>query len=220
MTDGLPHGWLVDDLTVIARHVARTQRGLILDEDEARDVAAVALIERLYAAPAPSRLDLFRAARHALGAANAQEVSHRGLDRNAARSGREGTPRRFAAYWHGRGALVSPFEEGLVEHVAVEQVWRALRPRDQETLATLAAHGDYAAAAAVLDVSINSWRRRLNVARARARELWYAPEPAAPQWGTDRPGCSRDPRGRNKGLMHVARRRRKLRTEGDQSARP
>lgn len=212
MTEELPHGWTLEDLVKIARHVARSHQARILDLEEARDIAAVGVVERLYADPPPTRMDLFRAARIAVGTANQRQISFRGLDRNPTRSGRTGTPPGFAAYWHGRGALVSPWEEGLVERIATRQVLAALKPLHREALTALAEHGSYEAAAAALGLSAKGWQTRIRKARIEARTLWHWPEEPAPQWATDHPGREPDARGRNGGLW-VARRRRAARVQ-------
>lgn len=205
--EGLPGGWTLTDLTQIARYAARSQRGRIIDLEEARDVAAVAVIEALYSGSSPTRLDLFRAARDAVGTANDKEMSFCGLDKNIARSGRMGPPPRWAIYWYGQSALVSPFEEPFVERYAVRQVFAALPERDQETLNALARQGTFEGARAALGVSARSWGKRLEAARAEARALWHWPETPAPQWGLDRPTGKPDAQGRNRGLMYIARRK-------------
>lgn len=209
----LPGGWSLDEIAAMARHVVNTQRGLILDREEALDVAAVAIVTRLYVDPEPSKLDLYRAARRAVGAANDSECTYAGLDRNAARSGREGTPPGWAIYWHGRTALCAPWEEDLTDRLAARQVWWALPERHQETLAALVAEGTYAGARDLLGVTHKRWEKRLSAARKRARELWFWPEEPAPRWSRDRPGLEPDSRGRNRGLGVVARKRRALTKE-------
>lgn len=208
MDDGeLPHGYTLDDLTRIASWVARNT-GLILEIGEARDAAAIGIIERLYEEPVPTRDDLYQAARRAVNAANGRELAYCGINANPSRNGRYGLAKEYARYWHGRGALVAPFEEGVVDRLAVWQVWNALSPRHQETLWALAEYGDHATARDALGISVRAWQHRISKARIQARALWYAPETPAPQWGgTDRPGLKTDKRGRNKGMTHLARAR-------------
>lgn len=207
MTDSLPHGWSLDDLAGFARHVARTARGLIIDPAEAADIAAVALVEALFApGPAPSTSELFRAARRAVSAANDREYSYCGLDKNVSRSGRLGTPPEFARFWGGRAALVAPFEEALVERIAARQVWAALPARHREVLWALAVYGTYAGAGSALGLSAKGFQNRIYKARLSARELWFWPDEPAGQWAPDRPGGV-NRRGLNRGLGHLARRR-------------
>lgn len=202
----LPHGFSFDDLAVISRRVARTALGLIIDRDEARDIAAVGVIERLYSGPPPSRSDLYRAAQRAVSAANDREYSYCGLDKNVSRSGRLGTPPEFARFWGGRAALVAPFEEALVERIAARQVWAALPARHREVLWALAVYGTYAGAGSALGLSAKGFQNRIYKARLSARELWFWPDEPAGQWAPDRPGGV-NRRGLNRGLGHLARRR-------------
>ena len=208
MAEELPRGWTLEELAKIARIVVRTSPGRVIDVDEARDVAACAIVERLYAEPEPTLNDLYREARHALDAAYARQKSFRGLEMNVARTGREGVGREFARYWYSRGALVNPWEDEVVDRIALRQVWDALSPRHQETLLALAEHGSHAAARAALGVTGKAWEHRLHKARVQARVFWYSPEAPARQWGgPDRPGMNTDARQRNKGMLHLSRKR-------------
>ncbi|MCW2900427.1 MAG: hypothetical protein JWO67_2692 [Streptosporangiaceae bacterium] len=208
MAEELPHGWTLEDLAKIAGIVVRIAYGRLLDVEEARDVAACAIVERLYAEPEPMIEDLYRAGRRAVASAYGQQKSFVGIETNRSRSGREGVGREFARYWYSQGALVSPFEDAIVDRLAVKQVWDALSPRHQETLLALAEHGSHAAARAALGVTTKAWEHRLRKARIQARVFWYWPEAPGRQWGgTDRPGMDTDARGRNKGMTHLARQR-------------
>lgn len=209
MTDttatGLPYGYTVDQLARMANFVVRSHKGLIMDTEEAHDVAAVALVECLYAGSEPSDGDMFTAARRAVNNANSKEKSFVGMELNSYRTGRTGVGREFARYWDGASALVSPFEEKLVERIAVRQVCSGLSPRDREILSTLAEYGTYEDARDCLGLSASRWGHVLNAARREARELWFSPEPTAPQWGDDHPTGRPDPQGRNRGIAHVQR---------------
>lgn len=205
----LPGGWTLDDLTALARIAARIGYGRLLDPEEATDVAAVAIVERLYADPPPSRGDLINAGCSALSNEHQRRVSFLGLTHNVARQGREGVPQGYARYWDGRRALVAPFEDDVVERLAVQQVMAALRPIDRETLTTLAEHGSYEGAWTALGITHKGWEKRIAKARRNARALWFHPdEPPAGLWGgRDRPGLAPDSKGRNRGLLHLARKR-------------
>lgn len=182
----LPGGWDLDDVAAIAVHIARTQQILILDREEAADIAAVAIIARLYAEPAPERIDLYRAARAALSSANSAEYSYAGLDANASRAHHGDytrTPPGYARYWHGTRGRTSPFEDDLLDRIALGQVWAALPANHRLALRTLAEHETYPAAAAALGVTGKAWERRIDKARTEARRLWNWPEPPGRYWG-------------------------------------
>lgn len=207
MTEELPHGLDLDSLARMARHVAYTHPGRLLDVDECQDIAACALVEFLYAAESPpTRREMYQAASSAVGIANNRYLQFLGGNRNAARDGRPGEPRGYATYW--RVNPVDSWEDEVIEKIAVKQVLEALPARHQATLRTLAEHGNYVAAREAAGVGQKAWNSRIATARARARELWFSPEPAAPQWGLDRPG--REVRG-NRGLNYLAEQRRKAR---------
>lgn len=198
----LPGGWTLDDLAYITRYIVHTHRPQILDTDEARDVVAVELVARLYTDPETPRQELFKAGHHALAAANGKEMAHSGLD------GQEGRRPRWAMYWRGQRALAAPFEDMVLDRIAVWQVWHELSPRHQETLSALITAGDNAAASELLGIPRSTWGVRLKYARDRARELWYWPEAPGRQWGNDFPGRGPDAKGRNRAVERLARRRR------------
>lgn len=182
----LPGGWDFTRLAEVARRAVSAQRGMIIDLAEARDIAAVAVVEKLYAEPASTRDELFYAARHAVNAANKLEISFCGLTMNPHVSGREGTPPRFAAYWLGHGVLIGQFEDRLVDAIAAMQVWAALSERDRQTLRALMSEGTHEGARALLGISTSAWKTRLSVARRHARELWHSPDAPSRQWAMDR----------------------------------
>lgn len=199
----LPHGWTLDDLVYVTRYIVHTHRPQILDRDEAHDVVAVELLTRLYAEPEPTRPELFKIGHRALAAANSKEMSHQGLD------GQEGHRPRWATYWRGARMVAAPFEDSVLDRIAVLQVWDELSPRHQETLSALIEAGDNTTAAKLLGIPRGTWGTRLKYARDQARELWFWPETPGRQWGNDFPGRGPDVKGRNRALERLARRRRK-----------
>lgn len=210
MTD-LPYGWSLDELSYLARLAAATQFGRILDYDEATDVAAVAIIARLYEEPAPTLDDLKHAARHAVHRANRAEARAHGWDQSDSQATGYRVRNAYGVYWHGQRLLVAPFEDDLLDRLAARQLWAALPAKHQETLAALVEGGSYPAARELLGITEPAWYQRLRAARIRARYLWYAPEAPAPQWGRDRREST--PSGRNRGLRRAAEVRRRIRRE-------
>jgi hypothetical protein len=186
MAEELPHGWTLQDLARIARNAVSAQRGMILDWVEGRDVAASAMVEKLYAAPESTRDDLFFAARNAVNSANKLEISHCGLWTAPHRSGREGQSRNFATYWYGHDVLIGQFEDRVVDRIAALQVWSGLSERERQTLRALMTEGTYEGAATLLGISHTAWKTRLSLARRHARELWHWPEEPSRQWALDR----------------------------------
>lgn len=90
---------------------------------------------------------------------------HHGLPDAGTRTGA-----KFGIYWRGGERLqVSPFEDWIVERLAVCQVYWALSARDQEILLAEAWDLDHG-------YTVQSWRSVLMGARKRARRLWFNPE--------------------------------------------
>lgn len=207
MTGELPGGWTLEQVARIARWVVRHQRGLIIEREEATDLVATALIERIYSKPPATEDDLFHAAQHALSTANAREMSYKGYDVNASKTGKLTMPRGYATYWYGKTAMASPFEDKLVEKLAARQLWGGLSYRDQETLRTLMETGTNEAAQAALGITKSAWFTRLWRARLAGRTLWHYPEEPSKHWGRDHPGVKPPPRGRIGSLAVLARRR-------------
>lgn len=212
MAEELPGDWTLDRLARMANATVHRQPGLILDVEEAIDLTVIALVEKLFLEPESTADDMFNAARYALVAANAREFSFAGLDRNVARSGREGTPPGFARYWHGRPALVAPWEDELVERLAVRQLWAALPPHHRRTFQALIDHGTYEGARTSLGITSAAWLLRIQRARRAARILWSYPDPPARAWGLDRPGLGPTTQSISRGLRRVRRKRQESRS--------
>ena len=70
----------------------------------------------------------------------------------------------------------------MVERLAVGQIWPLLTPGQREALETLAATGDYQAAADALGLSYHTFCRRLSAGRARFLGLWLEGETARRGW--------------------------------------
>ena len=181
------HGWTLANAERVAGTAARDHPSAFLSHADGRDVALNAITEAILTASAPpAELDLLRAGRDAISRAAAAERHHHGL---SART--EGDAPRFARYWY-QPSL--PFEDALVDAIAVGQVLAGIRPSWRRDLEALAEHGTYAAAAEALGTTGVTFRSRISKARAAAAELWFSPEPAPGMWGSDRRGGTARPR--------------------------
>lgn len=186
-------GWPVHELAQLAEVIAWRQRGLLLDHEEAADVALCALVDACLIAPrdvAVSKAALFRAGHLAIANANQAEVKHVGLSYPADRQRGDGVRPRYLAYWY-VDPYASGFEESVVDAIAVHQVWSALPVRHQRALDALVTTGTHTRAAAHMDVGLSTWLTRIARARYEARRLWHAPETPSHHWAKEQLGRSR-----------------------------
>lgn len=180
MTALIRYGWTLADAERIAGRAARDHPSVLPCHADRKDAALQAVTEAILAAPSPGEVpDLLRAASDAISRAVTAEKHHRGL---SARRPGEGAP-RFARFWF---QPYLPFEDDLVDSIAVGQVLAGIRPSWRRDLETLAEKGTYQAAAEALGTTVVTFTSRIAKARAAARELWFAPEPAPGMWGADR----------------------------------
>lgn len=157
-----------------ARLAARThQARRLLGFEECFEVAWLGAAEA-WAGGERGERDLLRAGLAAINGEVESRTHHHGLPDRKSRTGA-----KFATYWRGGERTVSPFEDGVVERIAVTQVYYGLTERDRQVLLAAAwgtEHG-YSAAA---------WPGVLSRARRRARKLWFEPEPAPPHYQAGR----------------------------------
>lgn len=202
----LRHGYNLADLDRLARAAVWRIWGTCLDYRTRYEVAWSAVAERLYAAPEdspPAPGDLISAGQDAIAAHVDSEQRHRGYDRETG----AGMP-RWAAYWHGQRPVREP-EAGLVERMALWQVWPELTPAQREALLALAACGTRDAAAESLGISPRTLAHQLDAARRRFLALWHEHETPPRFWGSDRrvyraggPQVTATPRKTAKAVRH------------------
>lgn len=158
-------------------------RGIHLGYPTRYELAREGVAERLYAAPAgepPDPSDLVRAGQDAIAAhVNAEQQQH-GYDRETGRR----MP-RWAAYWHGQRPVREP-EAGLIERLALWQVWPELTPGQRRAFLALAACGTRDAAAQSLGISARTFAHHLEAGRRRFFALWHEHETPPGFWGSDR----------------------------------
>lgn len=204
--DVLAHGRTVAGALALADYAARTHFSAYLTAAQrrgvARDAVTAALLE---AARPPADAELVRAAQNAISAAADADRQYRGIDRDGA------TRPQAARYWT---QPELPFEDTVVETVAVRQAMAALSPSARRDLLALAEHGDRDAAARALGADPATYKRRLGPARAEFRALWHEGEQPSRHWARDRPGAARP------GAAVTAMRRRARRRAAAASEQP
>jgi DNA-directed RNA polymerase specialized sigma24 family protein len=182
--DRLPYGWTAGGLATLAVRAASSARYQIIDYDEARDIAAVAMVERLYQpGPQPGAADLFAAADRAL----VRERDAIWRDRGRNTKDRDQAARGYQRFWVNPPG--DPFDERVCERIACWQVFWALDQRARDVLLARMNCATPGEAATWLGCSVPAYKNRLMRARREARILWAAPEPPAPLWGRDRPSA-------------------------------
>lgn len=84
-----------------------------------------------------------------------------------------GSAPRFAAYWGTTSTPHSPFEDRVLEELALAAVWPRLSDRDRQVLTAQATHEDNRAAAAALGYATGSYSVYLAQARRAFLALWH-----------------------------------------------
>jgi hypothetical protein len=183
----LRHGYTLDDLRRLAGGVVKYAWSTHGDQVERLEVAWSAIAEALYASEtAPARRDLFQAGMDAMGRYEADDRHHHGVPSSGPHAyAGFGIAANFRAYWCLAMTSPSP-EEGVVERVALAQIWPRLTEGQRRALLALAAFDDYAAAAKALGMTYQSFCGRVREARLRFLALWHEGETPSRIWGRDR----------------------------------
>lgn len=176
-------GWSPEDLEGLAGYTARTHYSAFLPYEERQAIAYHELIVAiLEARTRPDPEELLHAARDAISAATRGEYRARGLSsRDKARASE-----RFVTYWYAAPRLNSPYEDTVLDRIAVAQIWTVLLPSHRRVLEALAEHGTYQAAARALDTTDATFKVRVSKARAAFRAWWHEHEEPSKMWGSDR----------------------------------
>lgn len=177
----LRHGYNLADLDRLTRAALRRGWGILLDYRTRYELAWSAIAERLYSAPEgspPSPADLVGAGQDAISSHVDSEQRHRGYDRETG----GGMP-RWAAYWNGQRPVREP-EAGLIERMALWQVWPELTPAQRGAFLAVAACGTYDAAADSLGISRKTLAHHLDAGRKRFAALWHEHETPPGFWGS------------------------------------
>lgn len=121
----------------------------------------------------PSRLELLNAGKAASDAHMLAELRTHGYDRTHPERGGASSS-GFVRYWE--PAARTPFEERVVERVALAQVWPSLSLSQRQAVMALALSEDYEAAIGHLGVRRGTFAARLHHGRQAFAELWHEHE--------------------------------------------
>ncbi|MFC5144247.1 hypothetical protein [Streptomyces aureoversilis] len=169
------HGYSLRDIDSLSRLVIVIDRwSNAMDTRDRQDAARFAITEYLITADeAPTRQDLVRLGRAAANRHVATEMRYHGYDPCHVDRGQGGMA-RFQRYWQHTSHL--PWDEQMVERLALAQVWPRLTLAQQQALMALAITGDHQAAADYLGLSLGAFSGRLRKARQRVLALWHEHE--------------------------------------------
>lgn len=163
-----------------ARAIDRlTRAGLRLDRwtnhiDERAAVIRFGIIEHLATAEErPTRLELLNAGKAASDEYMLAELRTHGYDRTHPERG-GGSTAGFVRYWE--SAARTPFEERVVERVALAQVWSSLTLSQQQAVMALALSEGYEQAVQQLGIRRGTFAARLHHGRQAFAELWHEHE--------------------------------------------
>jgi hypothetical protein len=209
--DALPFGWTAVDVETVARRAAWWSRWSVPAFSERVDVARFAVVDHLFTCEGHGPgCDLLRVGVRAIDRHVARDESFYGVVLR--RAGERGTPMlRFRRYW--TPPPPRSMEEGVVEVLALRQIWPRLAEVDRRAILALATHGDVDRAAAALGMTQGSFRTRIFQARRSFLRLWHEHEPPSGLWSRDTPLTH--PRGhRTNSIGSTLRRRHRRRAAG------
>lgn len=207
-TTAVAHGYTMRDLDAHARSVVMNNRTWwpAGDRDDLYTAAWHGIVEHLCTVDEPpTRRDLLEAGRRALVRDVKEVMQLHGARRDSSNNGA-----RYAMYWQWAGRVTPSPEAGIVERAALEQILSALTPRQRQAFTALAAAGDYADAAELLDIADQTFRALLGRARGAFRDLWHEGEAPSAHWGCDRrAGTVRGTVGKGESAVSNLRRRQR-----------
>lgn len=201
------YGWTLRTLDALARAVVSNGRTWwpAGDREDLYAAAWHGIVERLYTADTePRRNELMEAGRQAVADTVRDTMRHHGARRDSTNNGAH-----YAMYWQWAGRPAPSPEAGVVERLALDQILATLTRRQRQALDTLAATGDYAEAARLLDIEDQTFRSLLGRSRGAFRALWHEGETPSRPWGCDRrAGKTRGTVGEGSAVARIRRRAR------------
>lgn len=176
----LRHGYTLADINGIARGAAAANRFMASDHIDRYETAWSEIVYHLYTADDPPSIhDLAIVGRRAIWAMVKDHRQTYGYRDRDPWNGVGSAP-MFARYWVDAPPL--PYDDRIVENLAVTQIMRSLDARDQQVLLALASAGTNQAAAELLGIPYRSFTAYLSAARRRWLTAWHEGEtPSRPR---------------------------------------
>ena len=179
------HGYTLTDIDQLARIAVYRASTSGLDYPTRFDTAWSAIVDYLFATDTqPEGVNLVYAGITGIRRLVQTELRHHGVSR----AGDGSHWSAFVRYWDQIAQHTASPEARIVDRTALWQIWHRLSRTNQQTLLALAAHGNYAAAAAALGKSAAAFQVAIGRARREFLRLWHEGETPSPVWARDRHG--------------------------------
>ena len=185
------HGYTLADIDRLARVSVEIAWPRAMDYTDRYEAAWHAIAEHLCSTDeVPSPRDLKVTGTNAVNRLAQDEGHHHGFDRSNPGAGFEGMP-RFQQYWAIYGRATPSHEDGIVDRIALAQIWPALSPTHRQALLAFAVHTDHDLASNAMGRTLATYRTHLANARRQYRALWHEHEAPSRMWGSSygRMGC-------------------------------
>jgi hypothetical protein len=180
------HGYTLTELHRMASRAASLPAARWLDARDAYDAAWHGLVEALLTATErPAQKGLTNVARQAVANLVKDEYHHHGIPVDRPWAGHGAMP-QFARYWWHGGRREPDPAPGVVDRLAVLDIWPKLTAGQRAALTALAATDDYQAAAAMLGIGQRAFNKRVETARRGFLRWWHEGEVPSEQWRLDR----------------------------------
>lgn len=177
------HGYTLADLDRMARAAVQMAWPRAMDYRERYETAWSAIAEYLCASDEEmAERELKLVGCNAVNRLAQDHGRHWGLDRNSAGAGFE-SARNFLRYWElSRRATGSP-ENGVVERLALAQIWPHLSDIHRVVLTAMAVHADNVIAAESVGKTYTTFNTHLKNARRQFLAHWHEGEIPSRIWG-------------------------------------
>lgn len=180
------HGYTLGDLARFARIAVSTAWARAADYRERYDAAWLGIAERLAKEPTrPTAGELVWSGQQEINAlVHAYRHDH-GLPMDGVTDSEFHT-RGFQRFWWLSMRVQPGHSTRVDERIAVKQIMATLAETERATLLALAICGDYAQAAALLEMNYQTFHTSLRRARRKFFALWHEGETPSGMWGRDR----------------------------------
>lgn len=182
-SEAVRYGYTLTDLDRLARSAVTSAWASALDYRDRYDAAWHAIAELLYSSgERPTGWDLKCAGTAAVNQLGQDDCRHHGYDRSHPDAGAGGRP-YFQRYWTLAGRTAPSPEDGVVDRLALMQIWPTLTGAQRQALLALAVYEDHRQAADAIDRTPTTYRAHVKDGRARFRALWHEGEMPSRMWG-------------------------------------
>lgn len=173
------HGYTMNDLDRVARIAASWSNSRACGVSDRYEIAWSAAAEHLCVSPEPpNERALIWVAKNAIDRM-VRDIWH---GYGVYPDGGAATGSQFHRFWT---QPTSPWEDRVVDGMAMTQIWPSLTEAQRVALMALAVYETYENAAKSLSLTYAQFMCRITRGRARFRQLWHEGEKPSGQWGRD-----------------------------------